>query len=149
MVLWMRVLQVQQKYLLTLLIEVDHKINYIKGNFIIISIELSIDETIDSIDLLLSDLDAYVYLYKSSIEVSIAMERLLKQNNSLGANNIYYNIESGNIIKTKPPTTVIFESSKLDDELKQNLKEVNGKLEQDSSVNIIFNDTPIISEIAI
>lgn len=76
----------------------------------------------------------------------IAMERLLKQNNSLGANNIYYNIESGNIIKTKPPTTVIFESSKLDDELKQNLKEVNGKLEQDSSVNIIFNDTPIISE---
>lgn len=70
----------------------------------------------------------------------IAMERLLKQNNNL-TNSRLYNEST----KTKQASTVIFESSNIDTELKSNLKNIDAKFESNSSVNLIFNDSAILS----
>lgn len=70
----------------------------------------------------------------------IAMERLLKQNNNLTNSRLY-----NESMKTKQASTVIFESSNMDTELKSNLKNIDAKFESNSSVNLIFNDSAILS----
>jgi hypothetical protein len=80
------------------------------------------------------------------VPYNIALQRLIRRRSMFGSTGFVRSFaESTRGRKTKPQSTVIYESANPDAELKAALKEVNLK-GQNCSVNLIFDDSAILAE---